>query len=167
MRTEFGTPIPCVDKIMIAEKGKRFHGEKYVNPDEEYFQDHFNEFPVLPGALMLEGLTQLSAWHVRYIEDFQNSQVNLVKCKQAKFVSFVKPNSKIELQSEMTGNHAPLYEFKAKVIQDGKTVASAIFTLKSSSLRQESPNHAKLEEPINQRCMKIFDRLTNQKAACI
>ena len=32
---------------------------------EEYLADHFPNFPVMPGVLMLEAMTQASAWLVR------------------------------------------------------------------------------------------------------
>ena len=35
---------------------------KYVSLAEEYLADHFPTFPVLPGVMMLEALTQAAGW---------------------------------------------------------------------------------------------------------
>ena len=43
---------------------------KNLSLAEEYLSDHFPGFPVMPGVLMLEALTQAGAWLVRELEDF-------------------------------------------------------------------------------------------------
>ena len=40
---------------------------------EEYLADHFPNFPVMPGVLMLEAMTQAGAWLMRLSEDFAHS----------------------------------------------------------------------------------------------
>ena len=152
-------PLPCIDKITHIEKGKRLKASRTVRPTEEYFQDHFVDFPVLPGALMLEGLVQTSAWHVRLLEDFKHSQVRMVECSMARFNQIVKPGAELEFDSELVAANAPHYDFKGKVLDHGKAVASARFRLSSQELGDQAAMFAHLEEPINQKNRKIFDRL--------
>ena len=38
-----------IDSIVELEPGKRVVAIRDVNPDEDYFQDHFPGFPVVPG----------------------------------------------------------------------------------------------------------------------
>ena len=40
----------------------RIVGVKYVSLAEEYLADHFPRFPVLPGVMMLEAMTQAAGW---------------------------------------------------------------------------------------------------------
>ena len=51
-----------VDRIESIEPGKRIVCIKALSLAEEYLADHFPAFPVLPGVLMLEALTQSAAW---------------------------------------------------------------------------------------------------------
>ena len=53
-----------VDRIVALEPGKTITAVKNLSLAEEYLADHFPGFPVLPGVLMLEAMTQAAAWLV-------------------------------------------------------------------------------------------------------
>src|SRR5690349_1993879 len=57
-----------IDRIVELEPGARIKAIKALSMAEEYLGDHFPKFPVLPGVLMLEALTQAGAWLVRSSE---------------------------------------------------------------------------------------------------
>ena len=54
-----------VDRIISQETGQSLVAVKNLSLAEEYLADHFPGFPVMPGVLMLEALTQAGAWLVR------------------------------------------------------------------------------------------------------
>lgn len=69
---------------------------KHVSSAEEYLQDHFPGFPVLPGVMMLEAMTQAS----RALIDEQNdAEVPWVLCqaKALKYGAFVRPGATIRI----------------------------------------------------------------------
>ena len=49
-----------VDSILEWEPGKQAKGVKNVSLSEDFFDDHFPLKPIMPGALMVEGMAQLS-----------------------------------------------------------------------------------------------------------
>jgi 3-hydroxyacyl-[acyl-carrier-protein] dehydratase len=53
-------PDVLVDRVTECEPGRRIRGLKAVTINEPYFQGHFPGYPVMPGVLILEALTQLS-----------------------------------------------------------------------------------------------------------
>ena len=59
-----------VDRVLELEPGERIVAIKNLSLAEEYLADHFPGFPVMPGVLMLEAMTQAAAWLVRASEDF-------------------------------------------------------------------------------------------------
>lgn len=53
-------PAVLVDRILECVAGQSIRGLKNVSINEPYFQGHFPAYPVMPGVLILEALTQLS-----------------------------------------------------------------------------------------------------------
>ncbi len=53
-------PAVLVDRILECVAGKSIRALKNVTMNEPYFQGHFPGYPVMPGVLILEALTQLS-----------------------------------------------------------------------------------------------------------
>ena len=49
-----------IDRITSWEPGKRASAVKNVALSEDFFDDHFPLKPIMPGALILEGMAQLS-----------------------------------------------------------------------------------------------------------
>jgi 3-hydroxyacyl-[acyl-carrier-protein] dehydratase len=47
----------------------RIVATKHVSLAEEYLQDHFPTFPVLPGVMMLEALTQAAGWLLHQLKN--------------------------------------------------------------------------------------------------
>jgi len=50
--------ITLIDRIIELEPCVRITAVKTLTMTEEYLADHFPHFPVMPGVLMLEALTQ-------------------------------------------------------------------------------------------------------------
>jgi len=72
---------------------------KNVSSAEEYLQDHFPTFPVLPGVMMLEAMVQAGR---RMLEDQSAGDVPLVlgKVRALKYGKFVKPGHTLRVEVE-------------------------------------------------------------------
>ena len=51
-----------IDRIIDFQPGAKITAVKSLTMAEEYLADHFPNFPVMPGVLMLEAMTQAAAW---------------------------------------------------------------------------------------------------------
>jgi len=49
-----------IDKITEWNVGKNAKGIKAISLSEDFFNDHFPRYPIMPGVLILEALAQLS-----------------------------------------------------------------------------------------------------------
>lgn len=54
-------PFLLVDRIIDLEPGQSAVGIKCISANEEFFQGHFPNKPIMPGVLILEALAQTGA----------------------------------------------------------------------------------------------------------
>jgi len=121
----------------IPSPGPSLVGIKNLSLSEEYLSDHFPGFPVMPGVLMLEALTQAGAWLIRDLEDFAHSIIILKQAKTIKYGSFVEPGRQLELRVELTAFDARDCTFKGVGVIDGQEMVKGRFTLTRYNLRDK------------------------------
>lgn len=88
---------------------------KHVSSAEEYLQDHFPGFPVLPGVMMLEAMTQAA----RSLIDEHNAADQpwvLCQAKALKYGAFVRPGATIRITVNLHArNNDGSVDFKGDV----------------------------------------------------
>lgn len=89
-----------VDRITSWEND-RITGIKNVTMSENFLQDHFPDFPVMPGMLQLESVSQLGSWLVYATSDGAHLG-RLAGVQAVKFKGFVLPGDQMELALEVT-----------------------------------------------------------------
>jgi 3-hydroxyacyl-[acyl-carrier-protein] dehydratase len=128
-----------VDRITDLERGHSLVAIKNLSLAEEYLADHFPGFPVMPGVLMLEALTQAGAWLVRDMEDFAKSVVVLKKAKMIKYGSFVEPGRQLQLKVTLVSHDETEASFKGEGSIEGQVMVKGQFTLMRYNLRDKDP----------------------------
>jgi 3-hydroxyacyl-[acyl-carrier-protein] dehydratase len=123
----------------FAGSGPSLVAIKNLSLAEEYLSDHFPGFPVMPGVLMLEALTQAGAWLIRDMEDFAHSIIILKQAKTIKYGSFVEPGRQLELRVEMTAHDPNECTFKGVGVIDGQEMVKGRIILTRYNLRDRSP----------------------------
>ncbi|MCE5267599.1 MAG: beta-hydroxyacyl-ACP dehydratase [Planctomycetaceae bacterium] len=131
-----------VDRIVELEPGKRITALKSLTLAEEYLADHFPHFPVMPGVLMLETLTQAGAWLVRASEDFAHSIVVLKQVNNVKYAHFIEPGQTLTVTAELISLGDGEAKLKASGTVDGRIVVSARLILSCYNLADSNPHHA-------------------------
>ncbi|HEV3162993.1 MAG TPA: 3-hydroxyacyl-ACP dehydratase FabZ family protein [Isosphaeraceae bacterium] len=129
-----------IDRILELEPRKSLVAVKNLSMAEEYLADHFPGFPVMPGVLMLEALTQAGAWLVRETEDFAHSVVILKRAKMIKYGSFVEPGRQLQLRVEMIEHGDRETVLRGEGTIDGQTMVKVNkLTLTRYNLRERDP----------------------------
>jgi len=123
----------------FSSPGPTLVAVKNLSLTEEYLSDHFPGFPVMPGVLMLEALTQAGAWLIRDMEDFAHSIILLKQAKTIKYGSFVEPGRQLELRVEMVSSDERNCLFKGVGVIDGQEMVKGRFTLTRHNLRERNP----------------------------
>jgi 3-hydroxyacyl-[acyl-carrier-protein] dehydratase len=128
-----------IDRILDVQPGRSLVAVKNLSLAEEYLSDHFPGFPVMPGVLMLEALTQAGAWLVRDLEDFAKSIIVLKQAKTIKYGSFVEPGRQLELRVELLSCDECDCALKGVGVIDGQEMVKGRFTLTRYNLRDRDP----------------------------
>ncbi|MEI6238874.1 MAG: 3-hydroxyacyl-ACP dehydratase FabZ family protein [Planctomycetia bacterium] len=102
-----------LDRVVAIDPGKSITAIKTLSLSEEYLADHFPRFPVMPGVLMLEAMTQAAAWTIRLAEDFAHSIVVLRSAKNVKYGDFVEPGRVLTVTAEVLSQDATTTKVKA------------------------------------------------------
>jgi 3-hydroxyacyl-[acyl-carrier-protein] dehydratase len=128
-----------IDRIIDLVPGQSLVAVKNLSLAEEYLADHFPGFPVMPGVLMLEALTQAGAWLIRDLEDFAHSIVVLKQARTIKYGSFVEPGRQLELRVELVSHGDRESSFKGSGVIDGQEMVKGRFTVMRYNLRDKDP----------------------------
>jgi 3-hydroxyacyl-[acyl-carrier-protein] dehydratase len=131
-----------IDRIVELEPGARITALKGLTMAEEYLADHFPHFPVIPGVLMLEAMTQAAAWLVRVTEDFAHSMVLLKQANSVKYGQFLEPGQTLLGAAEIVNRSESETKLKARGVVDGRTIVSARLVLAQYNLADNDPEYA-------------------------
>lgn len=88
-----------IDRVLERSE-TRVVATKLVSMSEEYLQDHFPTFPVLPGVFMLEALVQSA----RELDRPGVSRLVLGRVRALKYGSFVRPGDVLTTEITLMGS---------------------------------------------------------------
>lgn len=94
-------PFLLVDKIIELDEGKRAVGIKNVTINENFFNGHFPDYPVMPGVLIVEALAQVSAVAMLSKEGNQGRLGLLAGIDKCRFKKQVKPGDQLRLEVDI------------------------------------------------------------------
>jgi len=148
-----------VDRIVELERGQSITAVKNLSLAEEYLQDHFPGFAVMPGVLMIETCVQAGAWLMRSTEDFKFSTILLKQAKAVKFNSFVTPGKQLRVTLRTHSWGPDECTFKCESSIDGESAVSARITLQQLNLRDRNASLAQADEDLIAKMKELFHQI--------
>jgi 3-hydroxyacyl-[acyl-carrier-protein] dehydratase len=145
-----------IDRITQLEPGAKITATKNLSLAEEYLADHFPGFPVMPGVLMLEAMTQTAAWLIRASEDFAHSTVVLKEARNIKYVNFVEPGQTLVVTAEILDQGERETKFKTSGSVDGVTVVSGRLVLEKYNLATDDPSRELTDRTVKMKLRELF-----------
>ena len=115
-------PFLMVDRVEEIVLGQSARGYKNVSANEEFFNGHFPEYPVMPGVLILEALAQLWAIAILSMEEHKGKLGFLVGADKVRWKKQVTPGDKLELEIEIVKLRGSIGIGKGKATVDGSLV---------------------------------------------
>ncbi len=124
-------PFLFLEKVTQLEK-KKIIATKTVTGDEDYIKGHFVGFPIMPGALIVEGMGQAGTLLLRYhLENHQKKEILAYKFQKAKFMYPTLPGDELRFEVTMKGKNDKGAVMKAKAFnnKNDRLITEAKFTL--------------------------------------
>jgi 3-hydroxyacyl-[acyl-carrier-protein] dehydratase len=138
-----------IDKVEALSDDK-IVAVKYVTLAEEYLADHFPTFPVLPGVMMLEAITQAAAWLMHHRMKFGKSMAVLKEARNVKYGSFVTPGNFLRVEVEFNKATDAGASFKAAGNVNDKQAVQARVELAYFNLGEKLPELAGLDQKLSE-----------------
>ena len=126
-------PFLLVDRIEKLEPEEKVVGIKNVTVNEEFFQGHYPDHPIMPGVLIVESMAQISGFLMYQSVDNPEEVIPyFTGIDNAKFRRPVVPGDTLRIESEVIRMRSSLAKIKAKgyVGEELAAEAKLMFVLK-------------------------------------
>lgn len=122
-------PFLLIDKVVDVRLNEGAVGVKNVTINDNFFQGHFPQRPVMPGVLIIEAMAQTAAVLVVATlgKDAEGKLVYFMSVDEARFRRPVGPGDRLELHVTKERSRGNVWKFKAQAKVDGVLVAEAIY----------------------------------------
>src|SRR6187399_1001711 len=111
-----------IDRFLAFDSGKSARAVKNLSLAEDLFRDHFPGYPVMPAALMIEGLAQTGGILVGEAGGFAEKVV-LAKIPRAEFFGVACAGDQLVYEVTLIDLRAEGAQVEAKVFLDGELLA--------------------------------------------
>ncbi len=111
-------PFLMVDKIVEYIPGKRIVGVKNVTINEQFFQGHFPQKPVMPGVLVIEAMAQTGGLLMMNSEFAEGKIAYFTSIDKAKFRKMVLPGDQLYIVAELIDVRRNIFKFHAKAFKN-------------------------------------------------
>ena len=122
-------PFLLVDRITECVPGEYAIGYKNLTWNEEFFQGHFPNNPVMPGVLQIEAMAQCSAPILLAIDKFKGKLALFAGIENARFKGIVRPGDRLEMRIDLVKLKGPIGKSHGVGTVDGKIVVEADMTV--------------------------------------
>ena len=86
-----------IDKVEEFEKNDSLTAYYTLTGKEEFLKDHFKNFPVMPGVLLLEMAKQAAGSLLQLSDGSGKKNYRLISAEEVRFGQFIKPGSQLKI----------------------------------------------------------------------
>ena len=120
-------PFLLVDRVTEFVANERIKAIKNVTINEPFFMGHFEQYPVMPGVLIIEALAQAAGiLSIRSEgERPENELYFFVGIDNARFKRQVVPGDQLTLEVEQLAMKRGIAKYNARALVDGQVACEA------------------------------------------
>ncbi|WP_373082719.1 3-hydroxyacyl-ACP dehydratase FabZ [Zhongshania sp.] len=121
-------PFLLVDRVLELELGKSIVALKNVTGNENHFNGHFPELPIMPGVLIIEAMAQAAGilgFKTLNKKPAEGSIYMFAGVDKARFKRQVVPGDQLILKAQYVSDKSGLWKFECQAFVEEKLAASA------------------------------------------
>ncbi len=118
-------PFLLVDRVIEYEPRRHIVAVKNVSTNEEYFNGHFPQRPIMPGVLILECMAQTSGLVMLVQEEHKGKIPYFTGIDNAKFRRPVVPGDQLRIEADVLKFRGSAGVVQCRALVDGDLAAEA------------------------------------------
>ena len=121
-------PFLLIDRITECVPKEYAKGYKNVTINEEFFNGHFPNNPIMPGVLQVEALAQMGAGILMTLPEYKGKLCVFTGIDKLKFRNIVRPGDRIDMEVYLTKIKGPVIKADVKSFVNGKLTVEGELT---------------------------------------
>ena len=121
-------PFLLVDRVLELKLGESIVALKNVTGNENHFNGHFPELPIMPGVLIIEAMAQAAGilgFKTLDKKPAEGSIYMFAGVDKARFKRQVVPGDQLILKAQYVSDKSDLWKFECQAYVEDKLAASA------------------------------------------
>lgn len=121
-------PFLLVDRVTELDlEAQRIKAIKNVTINEPFFVGHFQQYPVMPGVLIIEAMAQVAGiLSIKHIGGRKDNEIYFfVGIDNARFKRQVVPGDQLVMEVEIIASKRGIAKYAARALVDGQVACEA------------------------------------------